>query len=218
MQVSVQNGLVHALNCRLVRSIAQSQNRLRVFIGDMGHFRERDAAQIGQHLRDARQLRRRVAPLRHALRALLGGGVQPMRRDVGRVGFKHDGREGQCGGQAAQLQGTLKGERTTKAEFETHLNERMGLLQAAIKCMCDATFDGDLTQTFEQRIGAATHMQHDGQLVLTRQLQLCAVKVLLLVPSLWAVDSWHKTIQANFSYCDQLWISAVLLQGSIELL
>jgi hypothetical protein len=40
MQVSVQNGLVHALNCRLVRSIAQSQNRLRVFMGGMGHFSE----------------------------------------------------------------------------------------------------------------------------------------------------------------------------------
>ena len=61
-------------------------------------------------------------------------------------------------------------------------------------------------------------MQHDGQLVLTRQLQLCAVKVLLFVPSLIAVDLWHKTIEPNFTYCDQLRVGAVLLQGGIELL
>jgi hypothetical protein len=40
-------------------------------------------------LRDAGQLARLVAPLRLPVRALLRGAVQPVRRDVGRIGLQH---------------------------------------------------------------------------------------------------------------------------------
>ena len=80
----------------------------------------------------------RVATLWHALGALPGGGVEPVRRDVGGIGFEHDGRERQVFGQATQLQGPLEGEGATKAEFESQFDEGVGLLQAAVEGMGNA--------------------------------------------------------------------------------
>ena len=58
-------------------------------------------------LRDAWQFGRLVAALRLAGPALLGRAVQPLRRDVGRVGFQHQRRGRHLPGQLADLQRTL---------------------------------------------------------------------------------------------------------------
>jgi hypothetical protein len=59
-------------------------------------------------------------------------------------------------------------------------------------------------------------MQDHRQLVSLRQFQLCAVKLLLGVPSGGCVDFGHKAIQANFPHRHQARIVCVCQQGLVE--
>ena len=62
-----------------------------------------------------------------------------MRGNVRRIGFQHQRFQRQFGGEHAQLQCALKGQRATKTQLETHGDELLGLLQTAIERMGDAT-------------------------------------------------------------------------------
>jgi hypothetical protein len=91
------------------------------------------------------------------------------------------------------------------------------LLQAAIESVGNAAHHWRVAQAFEQQVGAAAHMQDDGQLVLLRELELGFVKQLLLGQRSSRVELGHKPIQANFTHGYQAWVVVVGVQGSVEL-
>ena len=68
----------------------------------------------------------------------LGGAIEPVRRDVGRVGLQHDRRRAAARGQPADLQRALEGHRAAEAELEAELDEGAGLLLAAVEGVRDA--------------------------------------------------------------------------------
>ena len=96
-----------------------------------------------------------------------------------------------------------------KPQFETHGDELLGLLQAAVKRMGDTAFDRRLAQTLQQQISTSAHMQDDRQVVLLGQIELCLVKKLL--PR--HVQAGHKSVQTDFTYRYQAGVFSVLLQS-----
>ena len=94
----------------------------------------------------------------------------------------------------------------------------MGLLQAAIERVGNPAHPADVTQAFEQGVCRAAHMQDHRQLVALRQLELCAVKLLLGVPSCRGVEGGYPAIQANFTHCHQARVVALRQQGLVELI
>ena len=112
---------------------------------------------------------------RLARRALLGGHVQPLRRDVGRIGLDHQRLQRQVGGQAADLQRALEGHRAAEAQLEAQLDEGQRLLRAAVEGVRDAAGTPvDAAQLPEQRVGRAAHVQDHRQAGAARQLELRA--------------------------------------------
>ena len=103
--------------------------------------------------------------------ALLRGAVKPLRRNVGRVGLEHQGRERQIGGQRAQSRGALKSHGATKAECQAECGEGLRLLQEGAADA--ATLDALLRQAGGFRMGPFELMDligHDVNYAVTRSV------------------------------------------------
>ena len=70
-----------------------------------------------------------LRPCGCAAGALLGRAVEPVRRNVGRIGFQHQRRQRQLGGQPPDLLRALEGHGAAKAQLEAELDELVGLLR-----------------------------------------------------------------------------------------
>ena len=156
------------------------------------------AAPPRQRLRDARQLGRLVARAR-AGAALPGRAVEPLRRNVGRVGLEHEGVVRDAGGEAPDLQRALERHRAAEAELEAERDEHARLLLAAVVGMNDAPRHLDAAQRGEQRVGRAPHVHDDGQRELARELELLDPVMLLARP----VVARHEMIEADLADGDE---------------
>ena len=103
------------------------QGRVRIERRAFGGLIDRPAAQCGEPGADARQLGRLVAH-RRAGGALRGRAVEPLRRDVGRVGLEHQRGRRQLAREAADAQRALEGQRAAEAEPEAEPDEHRRLL------------------------------------------------------------------------------------------
>lgn len=170
------------------------------------------AAKLGQQLGNARQLARLVARLGRASVALGGAAVEPVRRNIGRVGFHHDGFGRQRLGQSAHLQRTVKRERAAKTELESHANQASGLLRAPIEGMGNATRHRHLTQRLEHAVHRAAHMQQHGQIKAPRQAQLRAQQGLLVV----GIEFGNEVVEPDFAHCHQRRVALTRVQRAFE--
>ena len=114
----------------------------------------------------------------------------------------------------------LEGERAAKTELETHGDELLGLLQAAVERVGDAAPAGRALplrpQVLEHPIGAAAHMQHHGQTVGAGQPQLRGIKKLLTRTHGGLAQRGNKKVQADFADRHQARIAVVLCQLSVQ--
>ena len=145
---------------------------------------------------------------RGAVGALLRIAVQPLRRDVGRVGLQHDRLRRQRGGQAADLQRALVRHRAAEAQLEAQRHEVAGLHLAAVEGMGDAAAHRHAPQAPEQGIGRAPHVQDDRQACLAGQCQLRQVEALL--PR--RVQPRHEVVQPDLAHRHQARIVAMRVQ------
>ncbi len=161
------------------------KNGCRIARGGCGDFLDGNAAQAGQRQGNARQLIRRVA-----------GADFPLRRNVRRIGFEHDGVERQGRGQFADAAGAGKGHGTAEAELEAELDELVGLLPAAVEGMGDAARHLAQPQVFQHRIDRAPHVEQDRKIVVAGNLQLGAeIEFLLCV-----IARLDKLIETDFAH------------------
>jgi hypothetical protein len=80
-----------------------------------------------------------LRPCACTLGALGRRAVQPVRRNVRRIGLQHQRVQRQCRGQAAQLQRALEGHRAAETQPQAELQEPVGLLRTAGERMRDAS-------------------------------------------------------------------------------
>ena len=175
-----------------------------------------DASHLRQHLRNARQLGGCVASLRQASGPRLRCLIQPVWRDVGRIGFHHQSVCGYCAGQLAKCGGALVGHGPTKTQSKAHRHKSLGLLRAAIERVGNATCHLHLSQPFEQHVRRAAHMQDDGQAIFLGQQQLRRIKLPLPLTHLGRAQLGDEIIQADFAHGDQARIMACLGQRFIQ--
>ena len=148
---------------------------------------------------EARQLGRLVALCALALRALRRGAVQPVRRDVGRIGFEHRRLIGHVGCQAADLLRAFVGERAAEAQLQPHRHAGLRLLRTAVERVRDAARHIDAAQPRDQAIGRAPHVQQHRQPGIARQLELREVERLLAL----AIEPGHEPVEADLAHRDE---------------
>ena len=109
-----------------------------------------------------------------------------MRRNVGRIGFHHQGRQRHRPHHPAHLLRPLEGGGAADAQFQPQRDETFGLLLAAVERMGDAAplvtahpGAARLAQVPEHPVGRPAHMQQHRQVEAARQAQLFAKEPLL---------------------------------------
>ena len=147
--------------------------------------------------------------MRQACSALLCSTVQPLRRDVGGVGFQHQGIVRQPHGQAADLQRPLVCQGPAKPELEASTCEFLRLHLAAIEGVGDAAGHRQAAQTGQQGVGRAPYVQQYRQAGLPRQLQLRQVEGLLPL----AVQPRNEVVQTDLAHRHQTGVVGMGLQG-----
>lgn len=174
----------------------------------MGQRLNADATQLRHLLCNARQLGRTIAALALACGALLGGGVEPMRRNIGGIGFHHQSRQRQAGRQLTQFERSVIGDSPAKTQLEAQIDKCLRLLSAAVEGVGNAAHHLVLAQGLEQAVAALAHMQDDGQLELLRQPDLLLVKPDLAL----SIESGHKKVEPDLAHRHQMRIAFLLHQ------
>ena len=166
-----------------------------------------------------------VAALGGAGFALRRGLVNPVWRHVGGIGFQHQAGQRQRGGQTAQLLGTRVGQGTTKAEFQTQVDEGLCLLRTAVESVGNTLpLEGralgpgrtQVAQAFEQPVSRTAHMQNHRQAVLARQLQLRPVEKFLALTQGALAQRGHKEVQPDLAHSHQTRVVAVAFQRVVQ--
>jgi hypothetical protein len=108
--------------------------------------------------------------------------VEPVRRDVRRIGLQHQRVQRQCRGQAAQLQRALEGH-ARRRNPAAGRRRNPGLLRLPANAWAMPVHGvgrrRQRAQPRQQAVGRAAHMQDHRQAMPARQAQLRAVEVLL---------------------------------------
>jgi hypothetical protein len=105
------------------------------------------ATQLGEHLRDTRQLTRGVAP-----------SGNPLGGNIGRVSFQNDRLGRQTRSQCANALTAGISQRAAESEFEAEFDKFIGLLPAAIKGMGNAADHTHLAQLRQDLIDGPAHV------------------------------------------------------------
>src|SRR5665647_1109446 len=122
-----------------------------------------------------------------------------MRWHIRRIGFQHDRLQRKTSSQTTQLQRALKGQGTTKAEFETQCDEGLRLLLAAVKGMGNTVptpgLAAHLTQPFEHLINRAPRVRDHRQIMAAGQSELLQVKMLLALAQRAGAQLRYKVVE-----------------------
>ncbi len=156
------------------------------------------AAQARQLGADRRQLGRLVAHRRPG-GARRGGAIEPLRRDVGRIGLGHDRPDRHGDGDAPDAQRPLEGDGAAEAEAKAELDECARLLLAAVEGVGDAAVDGRSTQMLEDGVDGAPDVEQDRQAELGGEPELAGEHLRLPI----VVEAGDEMIQANLADRDQ---------------
>src|SRR5690606_24952519 len=123
----------------------------------------------------------------------------PRGRDVGRIGFEHQGLKGQLLRQPPDLQGPREGHGPAKPKRKAPLDELAGLLKAAVEGMRNPPYVLAGAQMLEQYVLRAPDMQNERKAVALGQVELATIEQLLYFAHGRRLEIRQEKIQADFA-------------------